>query len=371
MAGRGPIGTFNILLRSPEMFDAMRGLGGGADSSISTKQRELAILLNGRFWTTQFEFLVHHRAATQAGLSEATSAAIIEGRRPAAMPADEEAVYNFLAELLNTRQVSDAAFNAAKEKLGEKGIVDMMGVVGFYQATSMFMNVDRYPMQSADQKPELKPLAKPLPYTAARSTDVPHPSAASSTTPALTLRGDRFKPLAYAEMTPAQKGLTDQLLSGKIQGSTNGPFNVLLRNPSLGEAVMRYGAYIRFDSKLPVRLNELAALITTRHWSAQFPWYAHHRAAAQAGLSEAAIAAIARNRRPAGLSPEEQEVYNFCTELWNTTQMSDATFNPVKARLGERGVVELIGVMGYYGIVSMLVNIDRYPMPDGIAAELN
>jgi 4-carboxymuconolactone decarboxylase len=163
LAGRGPIGTFNILLRSPELSEAMRGTARGANSALSAKQNELAILLNARYWTTQFEWYVHHRAATQAGLSEDTVTAIIEGRRPTKMLPDEEVVYNFVRELLVTKQVSDATFAAAKAQLGEKGIVDMIGIVGFYQATSLFMNVDRYPMQSSEQRPELKPLERPLP----------------------------------------------------------------------------------------------------------------------------------------------------------------------------------------------------------------
>jgi 4-carboxymuconolactone decarboxylase len=119
-----------------------------------------------------------------------------------------------------------------------------------------------------------------------------------------------------------------------------------------------------------MKLNELAALLTIRYWGADFPWYAHRRAGAQAGLSEATITAIAEGRRPAGLPADEQAIYNFSAELLRTTQMSDATFNAAKERLGERGVVELMGVMGYYNIISMLLNLDHYPLPDGVKVEL-
>jgi 4-carboxymuconolactone decarboxylase len=188
---------------------------------------------------------------------------------------------------------------------------------------------------------------------------------------AAPLRGDRFKPLAYDQMTPEQRKMADLVMSGKIQGGTGGPFNVLLRSPVLGEAVVRYGEYVRFRSPLPAKLNELAALITTRYWSAQFPWYAHHRAAVQAGLNEAIISAIAEGRRPVSLQPDEEAIYNFCTELLKTSEVSDATFRAAKDKLGEAGVVELLGIVGYYGTVSMLVNTDRYPLPDGVAPELN
>jgi hypothetical protein len=93
------------------------------------------------------------------------------------------------------------------------------------------------------------------------------------------------------------------------------------------------------------------------------PRYAHHRAATQAGLSEAVISAIAEGNRPAGLAPDEQAVYNFSTELLRITQMSDATFNAAEMHLGERGVVEIMGVIGYYQTV-------QYPLPDGVAPEL-
>jgi len=184
------------------------------------------------------------------------------------------------------------------------------------------------------------------------------------------LRGDRFKPLTVEQMTPEQKKLADLVMSGKIQGGTGGPFNVLLRSPVLGEAVVRYGEYVRFKTPLPIKLNELAVLVVTRYWTAQFPWYAHHRAAVQAGLNESIISAIAAGRRPASMAADEEAVYNFATELLKTSEVSDATFRAAKDRLGEAGVVELLGVMGYYGTVSMLVNTDRYPLPEGVAAEL-
>jgi len=355
LAGRGPIGIFNITLRSPELSDAMRGIAGSRTPPLlSAKQNELAILLTGRFWTTQFEFSVHHRAAAQAGLSDQTISAIMEGKRPAALQPDEVPVYNFVSELLNTKQVSDATFQAAKEKLGEKGIVDTIGLVGFYQTVSLMMNVDRFPLTSA-QKTELQPLSQPLPLS---------PSVQS------TNSEERFKPLTTEEMTPLQKTLMDLMVSGKIEGGTRGPLNILLRSPDLGEGILRYGAYERFHTPLPIKLNELTALITIRHWTSQFPWYAHHRAATQAGLSEAVIGAIAEGKRPAGLKPDEQSVYDFCTELFRTTQVTDATFNALKQQLGERGVVEIMGVIGYYQTISMLLNTDRYPLPDGVAPEL-
>jgi 4-carboxymuconolactone decarboxylase len=186
----------------------------------------------------------------------------------------------------------------------------------------------------------------------------------------LQLRGDRFKPLTYDQMTPEQKAVTDKILSGEIQGGTGGPLNVLLRSPAVAEGIVRYGEYVRFKSTVPQKLNELAALITTRHWTNQFAWTAHHRAGVQAGLKEDVITAIAEGRRPTGMPKDEQTIYNFVTELLKTTQISDANFNATKEILGERNMVELLGIVGYYQVISMAMNTDRYPLPEGQKPEL-
>lgn len=373
IAGRGAIGDFSVILRSPELADAMRI--SRAKTALPAKQSELAILVNGRYWTSQFEWSVHHRAAVQAGLSEDTIGAIAEGRRPTALKPDEEPIYNFLRELMTTHQVSDAAFSAAKDKLGEKGIADLFGLVGFYQVASLMMNTDRYPMANPDQKVELKPLAQPLPVVGAGFATVPAAGTSSSKTSIvgknkLDLRGDRFPGLSYDEMTAEQKSVADKILSGAIQGGSGGPLNTLLRSPDVAEGVARYGEYLRFHSTLPIKLNELAALITTRYWTAQFPFSAHHRAGTQAGLSAAIITAIAEGRRPAGMQKDEEIVYNFVSGALKTTQISDENFAAAKELLGERNMVELLGVIGYYQIVSMAVNTDRYPLPEGQKPEL-
>jgi 4-carboxymuconolactone decarboxylase len=183
------------------------------------------------------------------------------------------------------------------------------------------------------------------------------------------LRGDRFKPLTYDEMTPAQRTMVQHLLDGP-RGGTDGPFNVLLRSPEMGDLGQQFGAATRFATTVPRKLYELAIIITARHWMSQFEWTAHHRGALQAGISPAVADAIAEGRRPAAMPRDEETVYNFATELLQTRQVSDATFAAAKSVLGERGVVELINVMGWYGTVSMLLNVDGYPLPEGSKAEL-
>lgn len=184
----------------------------------------------------------------------------------------------------------------------------------------------------------------------------------------IKLRGDRFHPLSYAEMTTPQKTMVQHILSGE-RTSLDGPFNVLLRSPEMGDLAQQFGASMRFHSSLPRKLNELAIIVTARYWTSQYEWYAHRRAAHENGLSEEVIQAIAQ-KRPPKLDADELLVYTFCTEMLNTKQISDATFTSVKNRFGERGIVDLIGVMGYYQLVSMALNADRYPLPEGVPQEL-
>lgn len=183
------------------------------------------------------------------------------------------------------------------------------------------------------------------------------------------LAGDRFKPLTYDEMNLAQKTMIENLLNGERRG-TGGPFNVLLRSPEIGDLAQKLGAGVRFHSSLPNKLNELAIIITARYWTAQFEWNAHKRAALAAGVSPAIVDAIATGKRPAQMQPDEEAVYNFGTELLRTKQVSDATFQAAKTAVGERGVVDMISVMGYYQLVSMLLNVDRYPLGEGVQPEL-
>ncbi|HET9834544.1 MAG TPA: hypothetical protein VFP91_22630 [Vicinamibacterales bacterium] len=181
--------------------------------------------------------------------------------------------------------------------------------------------------------------------------------------------GDRFKPLTWDEMTPAQRTMVEHLVAGPRAGA-GGPFNVLLRSPEMGDIAQQFGASMRFNQSMPRKLNEMAIIITARYWTAQYEWYAHKRAALQAGLDPAIVDAIQHGRKPAAMQKDEAAVYTFCTELLNTKHVSDATFATAKNAVGEKGVVDLMGVMSWYQMVSMMLNVDRYPLPDGAKPEL-
>jgi len=370
----GARGPFNVLLRSPEVGDFAQQFGGAMRfrTGIPKDVSEIIIIMTGRYWMAQFEWTAHKAAALRNGVKPEIVDAIANGKRPNGMTPDMEVAYNFIDELLTTHQVTDATFQAAKDRYGDKGVVDIMGLSGWYSLVSMALNLDRYPLAPGAQ-PELKPLTNPLPVVglgfATPIPGTPAPVATASTVngKSFTLRGDRFKPPSYEQMTPEQKKFADLALAGR---GTGGSFNVSLHSPEAGELFFAMGERVRFHMSVPDKLKELAILLTARYWGAQFEWLAHHRAAAQAGLSEAKIEAIAEGRRPAAMSPDEETVYTFITELFKTRHVSDAAFTAVKTLVGERGVVDLLVTAGYYQIVSMFMNVDRMPVNPGQQPEL-
>ena len=202
-------------------------------------------------------------------------------------------------------------------------------------------------------------------------------SLALVSTPALsqTEADRRFKLLQLDEMTAPQRALSDSILNGPRRAladpnlpapkSVGSPFNVWLRSPELGDRLQKIGEHIRFKSTLGPRLNEFAILITARYWGAQYEWFAHHRLAMQAGLNPSIAQDVAEGRVPAGMKEDEAIVYRFTRELHLKHFVSDETFKLARDKLGEQGVVDLIGVNGYYVLVSMTLNVDRTPIPGG------
>jgi 4-carboxymuconolactone decarboxylase len=182
-------------------------------------------------------------------------------------------------------------------------------------------------------------------------------------------RPPRFPPLSREAMTPQQRAVAEAIVSGP-RGGLRGPFQAWLRSPAFAERMQKVGEYLRFSSAVPPRLNELAILITARAWDAQFEWWAHHRLALEAGLDPGVAADIAEGRRPAAMRADEAVVYDFCTELRATRRVGDATLAAALELLGEPGVIDLIGVSGYYDGVSMTLNVAEVALPDGVEPPL-
>ena len=185
----------------------------------------------------------------------------------------------------------------------------------------------------------------------------------------LNLRGNRFKPLTWETLNPAQLKMVESVMTGQ-RGSMQGPYNVLLRSPELGNLAQQFGAHTRFNSSLPLALNELAILLVARFWTCQFVWWAHKRIAREAGLDESLIQAILLGQRPQNLTVDTAVAYEFCDELLQTRSVTDKSYAAAVKLFGEAGVVDLMGTMSYYTLVSMSLNVDQYPLPDGALPEL-
>ena len=174
----------------------------------------------------------------------------------------------------------------------------------------------------------------------------------------------RFPDLSPDQMSPAQTRVADAIKSGP-RGGIRGPFAVLLRSPELADRVQRLGEHLRFNSSLSPRLNEFAIIINARFWESKYEWFAHRPLAERAGLAQSIADAVARGERPQGMKDDEALVYDFCTTLHRRHFVDDALFARTKAGLGEQGVVDLIGVSGYYTLVSMVLNVAEIPLPAG------
>ena len=172
----------------------------------------------------------------------------------------------------------------------------------------------------------------------------------------------RFPQLTLEQLTDQQRPLAEDILKVSSIGLA-GPYNPLLRSPLLGERVFKLLDYLRFNTSVERRLNELAILIQARRWTSQVEWYAHYPLAIKAGLSESVAADLKAGRRPEHMKADEAMVYDLCTELSTTHQVSDATWKRAKATFTDQQIVDLIAVSGTYVMVAMLLNAAQEPAP--------
>ena len=189
-------------------------------------------------------------------------------------------------------------------------------------------------------------------------------AAAAFLTVTAVRAGDRFPELKLEQMSPEQRKVAEAIMSGPRK-SLSGPFNAWLRSPELADRLQKVGEYIRFNTTLPHRLNEFAILITAREWTSQYEWYAHYPLAIKAGLNPQVAADLAAGKRPADMQEDEKIVYDFSIQLHRDKKVSDDTFKAAVTKFGEAGVMDLIGVNGYYDLVSMTLNTAEVNVPPG------
>ena len=174
----------------------------------------------------------------------------------------------------------------------------------------------------------------------------------------------RFSQLTMDQLSDQQKPLAEQIMKVSSVG-IGGPYNPLLRSPVLGQRMFDLLHYLRWETSVPLKLNEFAILIIGRQWRSQVEWLAHAPLAIKAGLSPDIVAELKANKRPSNMPPQESAVYDFVTELTTKHEVSDETFNRAKELLGEQQVVDLTAVAGSYVAVAMLLAMSEQGVPPG------
>lgn len=179
---------------------------------------------------------------------------------------------------------------------------------------------------------------------------------------------DRMPPIPADKLSDAQKKSIELLSEGTPAGGaprnvSAGPWVPLMRSPELLNRLQRMGAYLRYESALEPRLSEFVILLTARQWSNQYEWLAHQKLAVKAGVTPAVTQAIAEGRRPVGMTADEEAVYEFIGELERNKSVSDATYARIKDKFGERGVIDLVALNGYYSMLAAVLNVAQSPLP--------
>ena len=175
---------------------------------------------------------------------------------------------------------------------------------------------------------------------------------------------DRLPPIPASALTDAQRKAIEEFKAAR-SADVSGPFVPLLRSPEVMNRARAMGDYLRFKSALPPRLSEFVILLVSRRWTQQYEWNAHQPLALKAGLSADVVAAIAEGRRPNPMPADEDALYALVDEVHRNQSVSDATYAKAVASVGEQGVIDTLGIAGYYTLLAMVMNTARTPLPAG------
>lgn len=180
---------------------------------------------------------------------------------------------------------------------------------------------------------------------------------------------DRLPPIPESQWTEEQRRHAQPIIDGP-RGALISPFVPLLRSPELMDHAQRMGEYLRYRNSLGLRLSELAILVTARAWSQAVEWAIHAPIAEREGVARSTVESIARGERPQGMPQDEAALWDFCTELQRDKAVCDATWQRAIELFGERGTMDLVGITGYYTLLSMVMNAARTPAPPSDAMPL-
>lgn len=195
---------------------------------------------------------------------------------------------------------------------------------------------------------------------------MPRKSAAKSAAKRAEKRPSyRLKEIGDEQMSALQRALRDAISAGPrgIRNKLTGPFQIWLNAPELGHLAQALGAHCRYKTSLSPRQSETAILVTAHHWKAQYEWIAHEPQALKAGVKPETVKAIQAGREPKSAAKDEKAIIDFVKELYKTRRVSDKTYKRVHGFFGDAGVVELVGICGYYALISMTLNTFRAEIP--------
>ena len=178
----------------------------------------------------------------------------------------------------------------------------------------------------------------------------------------------RFLPMKAEQLNPEQKKWADMISAPPRNAKfVNPPYRAYITNPDLANRLTALSEYLRWNTSLPPRLSELAILITARQWTAQYEWYAHYPLALKGGLDPKIADAIAAGKRPDGMKEDEAALYDLASELYRDKKVSDPVYKAALGQFGERGIMDVIGIIGYYDLVSMtLITMQAGPPDDKV-----
>jgi 4-carboxymuconolactone decarboxylase len=175
----------------------------------------------------------------------------------------------------------------------------------------------------------------------------------------------RFLPMKAEQLNPEQKKWADMISAPPRSAKfVNPPYRAYITNPDLANRLSALSDYLRWNTSLPPRLSELAILITARQWTAQYEWYAHYPLALKGGLDPKTADAVAAGKRPEGMKEDEAALYDLASELYRDKKVSDPVYKAALGQFGERGIMDIIGIIGYYDLVSMTLITMQAGMPD-------
>lgn len=175
---------------------------------------------------------------------------------------------------------------------------------------------------------------------------------------------NRMPPIPTDKMTDAQRKVAAEIAAGP-RGKVEGPYWPIIRSPGLTEVLQEVGAYYRYRCPLDRKINEMVALMAARSWSQQFIWDVHILQALDAGLKNEIALALAEGRRPTAMAEDEKIAYDFVTELLANKGVSDPTYASTVAKFGEEGTIDIMGIVGYYSTLAMIMNVARTPLLEG------